>query len=192
VDRVADADADADADAGTWRDPRSPHGGPMGTFHRCVGAACRASVLPMSGHSTDDGSYILPRLEHARVADAMRQEILSCPADASLRDAARLMCTEHVHMILATSPADGSPLGTLSDGELLEALLDRGAENPPLEEVVARRLDTISSEEPLIVAAELMRRRGTAHLIVRDAHSGAPAGVLSTLDVAGILAWGEA
>jgi hypothetical protein len=37
-----------------------------------------------------------------------------------------------------------------------------------------------------------MRERGIAHLLVRDAQSGRPSGMLSTLDVAGILAWGEA
>jgi CBS domain-containing protein len=146
----------------------------------------------MSGRTTDDGSYLTPRPEHARVVDAMRRGILSCRADASLRDAARTMCSQHVHMIVVTNPSDGSPLGVLSDGALLGALLDRSAQDRPLEDVMDRGLDTVSSDESLTVAAELMRDRGTAHLIIRDAHSGRPVGVLSTLDVAGILAWGEA
>jgi hypothetical protein len=37
-----------------------------------------------------------------------------------------------------------------------------------------------------------MRDEGTSHLRVRDEQSGRPVGVLSTLDVAGVLAWGEA
>lgn len=43
-----------------------------------------------------------------------------------------------------------------------------------------------------MAAAELMRERGIAHLLVRDPESGRPTGMLSTLDVAGILAWDEA
>jgi len=146
----------------------------------------------MSEPTIDNGSYRIPRLEHARVADAMRHGVLSCPADASLREAARTMSTQHVHMILATDPADGSPLGTLSDGQLLTVLLDRRGEDPTLGEVVDRDIDTISSADQLVVAGEQMRSKGTSHLLVRDAQSGRPAGVLSTLDIAGILAWGEA
>lgn len=145
----------------------------------------------MNGPTSEDGSYRTPRPEHARVADAMRHGILSCSADASLRDAARTMCSQHVHMIVVTDPADGAPLGVLSDSALLAALLEKGAAHPSLEDVIERGLDTVSSDEPLAVAAQLMRKRGTAHLIVRDNHSGRPVGVLSTLDVAGILAWGE-
>jgi CBS domain-containing protein len=146
----------------------------------------------MDGPPPKDGSFLLPRLEHARVADAMRHGVLGCPADAPLRDAARMMCSEHVHMILATSAADGSAVGCLSDVELLRALLEEGGGERPLGEVVDRRLETVSSEQPLVAAAALMRDRGTAHLLVRDPRNDAPVGVLSTLDVAGILAWGEA
>jgi CBS domain-containing protein len=146
----------------------------------------------MNGGISEGGSYVTPRLEHARVADAMRHGVLSCPVDASLRDAARTMSRHHVHMIVATDPTDDSPVGTLSDSALLSALLDAGGEDPPLEGLVDRSFQTISSDEHLAVAARLMRDDGTAHLLVRDAHNGKPIGMVSTLDVAGILAWGEA
>ncbi len=149
-------------------------------------------ALPlMSGSVSPEGSYLTPRLEHARVADAMRHGILSCPLDTSLRNAARTMSSHHVHTIVVTDPADGSLWGILTDGALLSALLDDGGERP-LGEVADRTLETISSSERLTVAARLMRDRGSAHLVVRDAQSGQPTGMLSTLDVAGILAWGEA
>jgi CBS domain-containing protein len=57
---------------------------------------------------TTDGSYLTPRIEHACVADAMRHGILSCPADASLREAARTMALHHVHTIVVSDPADGT------------------------------------------------------------------------------------
>lgn len=122
----------------------------------------------------------------------MRHGILSSPADASLRDAARIMSLHHVHTIVVTDPADGSLLGILSDRVLLSALLDSDGEERLLRDVADRDLSMISSSEPLTAAAELMRDRGIAHLVVRDAQSGRPTGMLSTLDVAGILAWGEA
>ncbi|MFI4984596.1 MAG: cyclic nucleotide-binding/CBS domain-containing protein [Solirubrobacterales bacterium] len=145
----------------------------------------------MSRPSRTEGSYLIPRLEDALVADAMRYGIFSCPADASLRDAARTMSLHHVHTIVVTDPADGSPWGVLSDGALLSALVDSGGDERRLRDVADRDLSTISSSEPLTAAAELMRDRGIAHLVVRDAQSGRPTGMLSTLDVAGILAWGE-
>jgi CBS domain-containing protein len=137
-----------------------------------------------------DGSYRTPRLENATVADAMRHGIFSCPAGTSLREAARSMSMHHVHAIAVSDPADGSLVGILADGALLSALLD--AEERDLGELADRDLSMISSSEPLIAAAELMRDRGIAHLVVRDAQSGRPSGMLSILDVAGILAWGEA
>jgi CBS domain-containing protein len=146
----------------------------------------------MSGQPSKEGSYLAPRFEHAQVEDAMRHGVLSCSADAPLRDAARTMSLHHVHTILVTDPADGSLLGILTDMALLGALLDSNDSERSLGEVADRDLSTISSGEPLISAAELMRERGIAHLVVRDEQSGRPAGMLSTLDVAGVLAWGEA
>jgi hypothetical protein len=37
-----------------------------------------------------------------------------------------------------------------------------------------------------------MLRDGVSHLVVTDAEAGHPIGILSTLDIAGVLAWGEA
>jgi FOG: CBS domain len=139
-----------------------------------------------------DGSYRTPRLENAIVADAMRHGIFSCPADTPLREAARSMSLHHVHAIAVSDPADGSLCGILSDGALLGSLLDSRDRERDLGELADRDLSTISSSEPLIAAAELMRDRGIAHLVVRDAQSGRPSGMLAILDVAGVLAWGEA
>ena len=134
-----------------------------------------------------DGSYRTPRAEHARVIDAMRHGVLKCAADASLRDAARTMWrTEHVHMVVVTSPVDGSVLGALSDMALLDGLLEQAVAERPLGELVDTNVQMVSSDAPLREAATAMRDRGVSHVIVRDAHNGHPVGVLSTLDVAGI------
>src|ERR1039457_4309600 len=103
----------------------------------------------MSRPPRTEGSYLTPRLEDALVADAMRYGIFSCPADASLRDAARSMSLHHVHTIVVTDPADGSPWGVFSDGALLSALLDSDGDERRLRDVADRDLNTISSSEPL-------------------------------------------
>ncbi len=147
----------------------------------------------MNAHeSTHTGSYLTPRLEHAHVSDAMRVGILSCPADATLRDAARTMTLHHVHMIVVTDPADGLPVACLSDSALLRQLLEPGGVGRTLSQAADHDYETVSTGEPLGVAAAVMRDEGISHLVVRDEHSGRPVGVLSTLDIAGVLAWGEA
>jgi CBS-domain-containing membrane protein len=71
-----------------------------------------------------DGSYRTPRIEHARVDDAMRQGIFTCSASASLREAARTTSLHHVHTVVVTDPADGSPTGIVADSSLVRAMLD--------------------------------------------------------------------
>lgn len=50
----------------------------------------------------------------------------------------------------------------------------------------------VSSEDRLDRAAQLMVEHKVEHLIVFGAADGRPVGVLSSLDVAGAIAWGEA
>ena len=44
---------------------------------------------------------------------------------------------------------------------------------------------------PLREAGELMLARGVSHLVVIEPGVQRPIGILSTLDIAGALAWGE-
>ena len=146
----------------------------------------------MSISRESEGSYITPRPEHACVADAMRVGLLKCPADSTLRDAARTMSAKHVHMVVVSDPADGKVAGTISDLELLGALLEDPGLHRSLGEIADPHSRAISSDESLLAAAKTMQELQTSHLLVRDPGNGYPVGVISTLDVAGILAWGEA
>ena len=47
---------------------------------------------------------------------------------------------------------------------------------------------TIESDAPLRRAAQLMREYGIAHLVAVDPDAGTPLGVISTLDLARIIA----
>jgi CBS domain-containing protein len=49
----------------------------------------------------------------------------------------------------------------------------------------------IPNEATLIGAIEVMREQRTSHLIVTDAESGHPTGMISALDIAGIVGRGE-
>lgn len=144
---------------------------------------------PAAAHAAE-GSYLVPRFEHARVGDAMRHGILGCAPEDSLRSVAQTMALQHVHTVVVVS-GEGRMEGILSDRDLLAALLERDGARRAAKEVAERNVETVSSEETLVNAAALMRRRGVGHLVVVDAHSGIPSGMLSALDIAGILAWGE-
>jgi CBS domain-containing protein len=50
---------------------------------------------------------------------------------------------------------------------------------------------TVSSGESVVAAAREMCERRSSHALVRDEHSGRLVGMLSTLDVAGVLAGAE-
>lgn len=141
------------------------------------------------------GSYLTPSLEHATVADAMHPGILSCDAEASLTDVARLMASHHVHCIAVMGlahDAGGDRLvwGIISDLDLLRAGI-RGGEDTA--RALARQpVVTVETAMTLREAGDLMLAHGATHVVVIEPLSQRPVGILSPLDVAGILAWGEA
>jgi CBS domain-containing protein len=139
--------------------------------------------------------YLMPSLARATVADAMHPGIVSCPAEAGLTDVARLMATHHVHCVAVVATyeeeADRFVWGLISDLDVLRAGIhlgpDSSARGLALEPIIS-----VEPAMPLREAGELMLKHRVSHLIVVDPETQRPTGVLSTLDVAGVLAWGEA
>jgi CBS domain-containing protein len=85
--------------------------------------------------------------------------------------------------------AELTPWGVVSDLDLL------GAAHEGAEELTARQVSRtpavmVAPGDPLARAAHLMRATDTSHVIV-IAEDSRPIGVVSTLDIAGALAWGE-
>jgi CBS domain-containing protein len=139
------------------------------------------------------GSYLTPAFERATVADAMHVGIVTCPPDAPLATVARTMATHHVHCVavLGVRVDDGEHLvwGTISDLDLA-----RGAwsgEEPDAGTMAATPAVTVEAATPLAEAVGLMFEHDVTHLVVTDGDAR-PIGVLSTLDVAGVVAWGRA
>ena len=138
------------------------------------------------------GSYLLPHIDHATVADAMHPGILSCDADATLEDVARMMSTHHVHSIVVKGAADDPP-GTwklISDLDLLQAGM-RGDAPELATELALTPVVTVATTDPLRDAAELMLAKSISHVVAVNPETKAAIGILSTLDIAGVLAWGE-
>ena len=140
------------------------------------------------------GSYLVPSLEHATVADAMHPGIVSCEPDATLTEAARMMATHHVHCLAVIGVSHQGPefgvWGILSDLDLVRAGVGDGAEKTA-GALAQESVYSVTPATPLREAGQLMLTHGTSHLVVIEAESERPIGILSTLDIAGVLAWGE-
>jgi CBS domain-containing protein len=133
------------------------------------------------------GSYRSPSVEHARVSDAMNKALVTCSRDAGLREMGRLMASHHIHS-LVISLGDPARWALVSDVDLAQSAIRRPDATA---EDLAVPATGISAEATLSRAIELMRDQGTSHLIVTDPENGQPTGMISALDIAGIVGWGE-
>jgi CBS domain-containing protein len=150
--------------------------------------------MPNTSVQPSHGSYLLPHLDHATVADAMHPGILSCDAEATLPDVARVMATHHVHCVVVGGTTNGqgeeSPvLGIVSDVDVLRAGMRPDA--PDTASALARQPVIVETTSRLRDAAELMLANSASHVVAVNPLTKRPVGILSTLDVAGILGWGE-
>jgi CBS domain-containing protein len=139
------------------------------------------------------GSYLMPSLEHATVADAMHPGILSCEPDLPLPDVAQIMATNHVHCVAVIGVSHEVPecpvWGLVSDVDVVEAGV-RGAD-ATARSLASEPVISVDPRMPLRDAAQLMLSQGTSHVVAIDSESERPIGILSTIDIAGVLAWGE-
>ncbi len=140
------------------------------------------------------GSYLTPSFESATVADVMRAGVMGCPPDVPAAMVARMMATHHIHAVIVegihSDPANGEHLewGIVSDLDLIRAAR-AGMETLTAGDLAAGDPVCVEASLPLVEAARLMDEHRTAHLIVSDGTR--PVGVVSTLDLAGVLAWGR-
>lgn len=137
-----------------------------------------------------------PRCESGLVAttvgDAMSHGVISCPAETPLRVVAQMMATHGVHAIFVferQEEADEAPRlwAVVSDLDLV------AASQLDLDELTAGQtavtpLVTVWADSSIAEAGSLMAQYGIAHLAVTEPGSQRPIGVISTLDIARVLA----
>jgi CBS domain-containing protein len=97
-----------------------------------------------------------------------------------------LMATHRVHAVVITAANGRRPVGVVSDLDVVAAVA-AGADCSAHETAATEAL-TVSADEPLRNAAQMMSEHGVSHLLVVDGAGGYPVGVLSTLDVASVYA----
>jgi CBS domain-containing protein len=152
--------------------------------------------MSLDTSQTYHGSYLMPSVEHASVSDAMHLGILACNPQASCTEVARMMATHHVHCVAVMGLADeaggeSSVWGIVSDLDLVRAGISDGDSARTAGELARRAIITVEPATSIREAAQLMLTHDVRHVIVIDPGTQRPTGILSTLDIAGILAWGE-
>lgn len=123
------------------------------------------------------------RLSTMRVHEAMHTGILTTDSDTPLRVVARLMASQQVHAVAVVDPEHARrPWGVVTALDVVKA----AAQDADLTaaESVSEELLTIPDSESLSWAAQLMADHGICHIVVVDAATGHPCGILSSLDIA--------
>ena len=122
----------------------------------------------------------------------MHPGIVSCPPETDLVTVARTMAAHHIHAVVV-SGLESTGHGERLAWGLITALDLAGASGSGAiaGDVCSTEVVTVAAGEPLEHAVQLMVEHQLDHLLVVSA-SAQPIGILSTLDIAGCLAWGEA
>ena len=119
------------------------------------------------------------------VGDLIHGGVLGCSETESLAEAADRLVRHRIHALVVDIEAPGGELRVLADTDLLEALASgMDPEQTLVGAVAATEKVTISADEPLAAAAQLMAEHQVTHLLAIEPGSGRPIGVLSSLDVA--------
>jgi len=144
-----------------------------------------------SGNISDtlQHTFHSPEFDNATVLDAMRLGVVTVAPETSLREVARVMATYRIHAVVISEIEGDRPWGIVSDLDLVAAA-DKDLDKVRAQAIWRSQLVTINADEGLGRAVELMTEHRVTHLVVVQPHSGHPVGVLSTLDLAGVLAWG--
>lgn len=138
---------------------------------------------------TDDatGSTGPPALP--TVGELMSTPLVACRPEDPVRDVARLMIANRVHAIVvvpdAPEGADAS-WGVVTDLDLLASGLP-AADHRLAADACSPSLTIITADEPAQLAAQLMVERGDHHVVVVEPGTRRPVGVLSSLDLLGLV-----
>lgn len=125
--------------------------------------------------------------DEATVEDVMMNGIVTCRAETSLGDVARMMVGYGIHCLVVTYPESTSGSerwSVISDLDLVAAAgTDKTAGEAAQTDVVS-----VPSSAPLEDAAKRMVKHGVHHLVAVDPDTAHPVGIVSTTGIARALA----
>jgi CBS domain-containing protein len=127
-------------------------------------------------------------LASIRVAETMHRGLVTCRPDASLYSVARIMAAHRMHAVLVTPAVETDGWSLVSDLDVAVAFGDNAAEGLTAGQIASTPNLFVAPDESVARAAQLMREYDTHHLIVVDPRQERPVGVVSTLDIADVIA----
>lgn len=134
-----------------------------------------------------------PALGRVRVDQVMSAPIQACESHLPLPAVAELMASRGIHLVAVVDAAGAAPgaiVGVLSDLDLIAAA-DAGFEGRTAAQAAEESsLVSVPADAALSLAVRVMREERVHHVVAVDT-AGTPVGVLSTLDVARVLAGPE-
>jgi CBS domain-containing protein len=126
------------------------------------------------------------RLDRHTVADVMHRGIIACPATAPLADVAAALVERRAHTVMVSGEAGWA---FVSDMDLVAGAL-RGEPAPTAGEMAGVGVAMVRFDATLELAASLVVESRAGHAVAVDGGSF-PIGVVSTLDLVGVIAAGE-
>jgi len=130
--------------------------------------------------------------DEIHVAETMHVGVVTCPHDASLSEVAGLMALHRIHCVVVRDPEQeavgGAPWGIVSDLDLAAMAAAGEIGGHTAGDSAATPVVMVTPDETLTRAAQMMAEHGTAHVVVVDPLTLQPVGVLSTLDLARVVA----
>jgi CBS domain-containing protein len=154
-----------------------------------VDAADTAAMSTRAPHRTRDVLHATP------VFDVMTTGVIHCTPETPLPVVAALMRAHRVHAIYVFDYGDGADetprlWGLVSDLDLVAAAGGPIDERTAGETAVTPLL-LVQDDDVVARAAQLMVENGVSHLAVVDSKTSRPVGVVSSLDIAGLVAGEE-
>jgi CBS domain-containing protein len=141
-----------------------------------------------------DSSKPGARLEHARanaqVGEIMHPGVVFCVPQAPLRTVAQIMSQRRIHAVVVSDldmPVWKHRWGVISDLDVVRAF-ESDVHRVTAAEIASEEPLTIGVEEPLEAAARIMAEHRVMHLVAVEGDSPRAVGVVSTLDVARVMA----
>lgn len=128
-----------------------------------------------------------PSFEEARVRDVMTTGVVSCPPDMPLRAVAAMMARDRIHSVVVFDGGPERAWAIVSDLDVVSAAsadLDRETAAA----VAGTPVVTIGPDERLTRVVQLMAEYESTHLVVVEPDTNRPVGIVSSLDIARILA----
>jgi CBS domain-containing protein len=130
-------------------------------------------------------------LDEVAVADVMHRGVVSCALEAPLAEVAHLLSKHRVHCVVGygdVTEDDTQVWGVISDLDVISAAAEGSIHGLSASATATTEPLTVAPDATVAEAVRLMHEHAVSHLLVVEPGADRPVGVLSTLDVAGLLA----